>query len=66
MPDDGGGEEGEQAGDVLAIEDKTEKSAERYDWQNYYIPCIKNLKNMYLSNFHKWFVILVHLEEQQI
>ena len=31
MPDDGGGEEGEQAGDVLAIEDKTEKSAERYN-----------------------------------
>ena len=30
MPDDGGGEEGEQAGDVLAIEDKTEKSGERY------------------------------------
>ena len=40
MPDDGGGEEGEQAGDVLAIEDKTEKSAERYNGQNYQITCI--------------------------
>ena len=46
MPDDGGGEEGEQAGDVLAIEDKTEKSAERYNWPNYQITCILNFNKM--------------------
>ena len=30
MPDDGGGDAGEQGPDHLAIEDKSEKSAERY------------------------------------
>ena len=53
MPDDGGGEEGEQAGDVLAIEDKTEKSAERYNSPNHPGPYIWNFfNNMYLSYLH--------------